>query len=64
MRVVVDRDLCEGNGVCEKRAPEVFRLGDDDQAVVLVERPDEALRPKVEAAVRGCPRQAIRLVED
>ena len=63
MQVRVDPDLCEGNGVCEKRAPEVFRLGEDDQAKVLVERPAESLRPKVEAAVRGCPRQAIRIVE-
>lgn len=64
MRVIVDPDLCEGNGICEKVAPEIFRLGDDDQARVLQERPDEALRAKVEQAVRRCPRQAIRAVED
>jgi ferredoxin len=64
MRIVVDRELCEGNGVCERVAREVFQVGDDDLARVLVERPDAALRPKVDAAVRGCPRQAIRLVED
>jgi ferredoxin len=61
MRVVVDHDLCEGNGVCEQVAPEVFRLGDDDRAWVLVEYPGGGLRPKVESAVRRCPRQAIRL---
>jgi ferredoxin len=61
MRVIVDTELCEGNGVCVKKAPTVFRLDDDDIARVLIEHPDEALRPQVEAAVRGCPRQAIRL---
>jgi ferredoxin len=64
MRVVVDRDLCEGNAVCVKLAAEVFELGDDDQVRVLVERVDEPLRAKVEAAVRRCPRAALSLVDD
>jgi ferredoxin len=64
MRVIVDEDLCEGNAVCEHHAPEVFRVGDDDKARVLVERPEEALRAKVELAVKRCPRAAIRLVDD
>jgi ferredoxin len=63
MRVVVNRDLCEGNGYCVKEAPEVFALGDDDQAQILVEHPDPALRAKVERAVRRCPRNALTLVE-
>jgi ferredoxin len=61
MRVRVNPDLCEGNGICEQVAREVFRVGDDDQARVLLDHPDEALRAKVETAVRRCPRQAIRL---
>lgn len=61
MRVVVDAKTCEGNGVCVKAAPEVFRLRDDDVAEVLAAEPGEELRAKVEAAVRGCPRRAIRL---
>jgi ferredoxin len=64
MRIVVDRTLCEGNGVCARVSPEVFRVGDDDQAEVLIERPDEALHARVEAAARGCPRQAIHLLAD
>jgi ferredoxin len=63
MRIVVDRDLCEGNAVCMKMAPEVFAVGEDDQVRVLVDQPGEALRAKVEAAVRRCPRQALTLVE-
>ena len=64
MRVIVDHDLCEGNGLCEKEAPEVFRVGGDDQVRVLDERPGENLRAKVETAVRRCPRAAIQLVEE
>ncbi len=61
MRVVVDPALCEGNAVCMNVAPEVFVVGDDDLARVLIDAPDESLRPKIEMAVRRCPRQALSL---
>ena len=64
MRVVVNRDLCEGNALCVKEAPEVFALADDDQARDLIEHPDESLRAKVDRAVRRCPRNALTLLED
>jgi ferredoxin len=61
MRVIVDWDLCESNGLCVLAAPEVFQLQDDDTLLILQENPDEALRGKVADAVRTCPRQAISL---
>ncbi len=64
MRVVVDSDLCEGNAVCSRWAPEVFEVGEDDQARVKIERPDESLRAKVELAAKRCPRQAIKILEE
>ena len=64
MKVIVDRDRCEGNARCVAAAPEVFELRDDDQAYVLIEQPGEDLRPGIERAVRFCPRQAITLVEE
>jgi ferredoxin len=64
MRVIVDRDLCESNGVCEGLAPEVFRIDDDDTLLILQEHPDESLRAKVQDAVRSCPKQALTLQED
>ena len=64
MRIVVDRELCEGNARCVRIAPAVFEVGDDDALRVLVERPDAALRESVEAAVAVCPRQALALVDD
>lgn len=63
LRIVVDRDLCEGNGRCEQAAPAVFRVGDDDQVEVLDPAPAEALRDAVEAAAHLCPRQALRIVD-
>jgi ferredoxin len=64
MKVIVDHDRCEGNARCVAAAPEVFELREDDQAYVLIEEPDEELRPKIEQAIRVCPRQAIALVEE
>ena len=63
MKVVVDQRLCEGNGRCEEVAGEIFELR-NDRSQVLVERPPTRLRDKMQLAVRLCPRQAIRLIED
>jgi len=63
MKVVVDYDRCESNAVCMQVCPEVFEVRDDDNLYLLVESPDEKLRPKVEEAVRRCPRQALSIVE-
>ncbi len=63
MRVIVDHDLCEGNGVCEQIAPELFVVGEDDKARLRIESPGEALRAKIAEAVRRCPRQALTIEE-
>jgi ferredoxin len=61
MRVVVDYDLCESNAICMAVAPEVFEVDDDDNLNLLQEQPPEDLRPKVEEAVRRCPKQALSI---
>ncbi len=63
MRIRVDQDLCEGNALCQKVAAEVFVVGDDDKAHLLIEQPPESMRAQVELAVRRCPRQALTIVE-
>ena len=64
MRVVVDYDKCESNGLCMAQAPEVFEVRDDDFLYVLNDTPGEGLHERVREAVRLCPKQAITLVED
>ena len=59
MRVGVDHDLCESHGVCEREAPEVFRLGDDEVTQVLQVEPAEEMHEAVRRAAWGCPKQAI-----
>jgi ferredoxin len=34
VRLIVDRDPCEGNAVCMGIAPDIFELDDEDYAVV------------------------------
>ena len=64
MKIVVDRDLCQGHGVCESEAPSVFAVAKKGQVIVKEEQPPEELRPVVEMAVRYCPTHALKLLED
>ncbi|MFV9635060.1 ferredoxin [Mycobacterium neumannii] len=59
MRVVVDRDRCEGNAFCVKYAPEVFELDDDDYAVVVADPVPPEFAAHAAKAVDECPRAAI-----
>ena len=63
MRIDVDRDRCEGLGMCEAMAHEYFELDDDDTMTVLEESPPEEDRAKVHAAVEACPVMALTLVD-
>ncbi|MDO9495778.1 MAG: ferredoxin [Nocardioides sp.] len=61
MRIEVDRDRCEGLGMCEAMAHEFFELDDDEVMHVLDESPDETHRGQVNAAVQACPVLALTL---
>jgi ferredoxin len=59
--VAVDRARCEGHGMCEDAAPELFRLDDDGELQILAEEIPPELQRKAESAVRLCPVAALRL---
>ena len=63
-RIVVDRDLCQGHGVCENEAADVFSVSKDGVLTVLQETPPDTERKAVEAAVKYCPTHALKIVED
>jgi ferredoxin len=67
LRVRVDLDLCQGHGLCQEEAPEVFRVvdrpGEYPQVEVIQDEPPESLRDKVKAAERFCPNRVITLEE-
>ena len=62
-RIEVDRDLCQGHGVCESEAPEEFEVSKAGDLTVLVAFPGPDQRKLVEAAVRFCPTHALRIVD-
>jgi sterol 14alpha-demethylase len=63
VRVVVDRGLCQGHGVCESEAPTVFSVSKQGELTIVEETPGEQLRTQVEAAVKFCPTHALSIEE-
>jgi ferredoxin len=59
VRVIVDRDRCEGNAVCLGIAPDVFDLDDEDYAVVKTDPVPSDQEELVEQAIAECPRAAL-----
>ncbi len=64
LRIVVDMDLCQGHGVCESEAPDLFEVDRDRKVAVLDEHPGEDQRKALELAVKYCPTHALSIVED
>ncbi|OBH05722.1 MULTISPECIES: ferredoxin [unclassified Mycobacterium] len=62
MKVSVDLDTCDGNGVCMSICHEVFDVREDGLHV-LQEEPPEELRRQLIGAEVSCPTQAIRVKE-
>ena len=58
----VDRSLCMGSGQCSFYAPNTFDQDDETIAIVTDPRGDPA--EAIQAAVDGCPTQAISIGSD
>ncbi|ULR51525.1 ferredoxin [Streptomyces deccanensis] len=63
MRVTVDRERCEGHGVCEAVAPALFQLDDQGDLIFLAEGrdvPADQHEPAVQS-VLTCPVAALQM---
>ena len=60
MRIVYDREKCQGHGRCYALAPELFDADDEGYAIVLVtgELTDEQLAA-AQLAADNCPEYAL-----
>ena len=63
MKITVDFDLCQGHGMCQEEAGDVFQVSDAGELTVLQEEPPEALWAAVREAAQYCPTGAIELAE-
>ena len=62
MRILFDRDACQGHNRCYLLAPELFDVDDDGYAVLLVDGAVPAeLEAKAQLAADNCPEYAITL---
>jgi len=62
LQVRVDRDLCIGVGNCVAFAPTVFKLDEENKAVVL--DPSSVDDDTLLEAAESCPEQAIIIEND
>jgi ferredoxin len=62
MKVIIDRDRCNGCAACEATVPEVFRLGDDGISTLQCEEIPPELEALVKQAVEECPEEALTIV--
>jgi ferredoxin len=62
-RVVIDHDICNGQGVCYTTAPDVFGADADGYGAVTVETIAGSERARMERVVQLCPELAIRIEE-
>ena len=61
MKAVVLRDLCIGCGLCAEICPEVFAMGDDMIARVIVDAVPAAFEDQARDASSSCPVEAIEM---
>lgn len=61
MKIIADRERCEGHGLCADTAPEVYDLDDDAVVVLLHGDVPPGLERRAEAGARVCPVAALRI---
>lgn len=63
MKVKIDESTCTGCGVCSDSCPEVFKLGDDNIAKVIVDEVPAGKEDAVREAAGNCPVTCITVEE-
>ncbi len=58
-KIKVNKDACIGCGMCQSICEEVFQIGDDGFAEVIVDEIPENLEEEVMDALESCPTEAI-----
>lgn len=64
MELKVNKDVCIGCGACQAICDEVFEIGDDGLAEVIVKEISEDVKESALDAKDGCPVGAIEEVSE
>jgi ferredoxin len=62
MRIEVDRNRCEGHGMCEAVAPKFFSVDDEGSLTILQDEVSVSDEASVHAATLGCPVAALKVI--
>jgi ferredoxin len=61
MRIVVDKDVCTGQAMCESIAPDLFRVAGGSQVDIQVAVVPDGRLGQAKLAVSCCPNGALEL---
>jgi ferredoxin len=64
VKIVVDRELCQGHAMCEVEAPRIFSVPKVGTVTVISESPPLDQLEAVQLAVQYCPTHALSIKED
>ena len=64
MKIRVDYNRCTGLGICESLASDVFEINDDGELELKTDTVPDGQLADVEAAVEGCPTEALSIEDD
>lgn len=59
MHVIINEAACEGHGLCQQAAPEVYELDDEGLVRLLHDEIAPSMEAKAEAGARVCPVAAL-----
>lgn len=62
MKIVVDREKCQGIGACVGAAPDVFEIDGEGKAIVI--DPEGSDADTILLAAEACPLEAIAVFDD
>lgn len=63
MKVIVNHEICESQGVCVRNCSKMFKLDADDKLAILMDIVPEKHHKAVGRAVIRCPKQALSIEE-
>ena len=59
LKILIDRDSCDGYGNCLFVAPEIFDLDDENKVILLTEDVTDENSELIDLAINECPMRAI-----